>query len=375
MNDSMSDAPIKVFVVAAMRSPLMRERALIPHRAGLPTVIFDVHGLRPGQTYPEDVEVIHVSSNVYLNKLLGPFVLWRALKRVNPDLVHVHWAAQDFLNPLLARRHPLVVSTMGSDVMPEDGPRGLRGALVARLLKAADLITTKSAHMTREIAKRFLHGDDSKFEIVPWGVRDDFFAPKPINLREQIGAGPDERIFLSIRAMEPRCRQVEILEQFIAYKKQTGSTAHIAFTAFNVREKYFQTFTALRDQAACKEQIHILEPRNSEEMPSLLAAGDCIIHYAMADGLPQTLFESMAMGQFNIVPDLPHFEGLVRHKDNAFILHKDSDIQDAFAFVEQRPREPVEWNIQYAEQHLRKSVIDEALINRYRSLIQQVNAR
>jgi hypothetical protein len=35
----------------------------------------------------------------------------------------------------------------------------------------------------------------------------------------------------------------------------------------------------------------------------------------------------------------------------------------------------VEWNIQYAEQHLRKSVIDEALINRYRSLIQQANAR
>lgn len=368
-NDPVNNEPrLTIFVVAALRSPSMRERALIPHQTGFRVVVYDPYGLRPGQSWPEGIEVINISRNIWLNKVLGPFVLWWHLKRVKPDLVHVHWAAQDFNNLVLSRQHPLVVTAMGSDVMPDDGPTGLRLRLVRRLLRKADLITTKSDYMSTIVAQRFLDGQTDRLKVIRWGVREDFFHASPSDLRERLGIPPEATVFLSIRAMEWRYRQVEILEGFIRYKQERGSDAHIVFTEFNQQPSYYAKVKELAARAPCREAIHFIPPVPSEDMPGLFAAGDVVIHYPISDGMPQTLFESMAMGKFSILARLPQYEGVAQHKENAFLVANETDWPEAFAFAEQQGSTPLAWNIEFAEKHLRKTRIDQDLITCYRSL-------
>ena len=359
---------LTIFIVAALRSPSMRERVRIPLQAGFRVVVYDAYGLRPGQSWPDGIEVINISRNIWINKLLGPAVLWWNLTRIKPDLVHVHWAAQDFNNLILARQQPLVVTTMGSDVMPGDGPTGLRRALVRRLLRAADLITTKSDYMSRIVADRFLDKKTDHIKVIRWGVRDDFFHATPSDLRERLGIPRQAMLFLSIRAMEWRYRQEEILQGFIRYKQESGSDAHIVFTEFNQQPAYYTKVKALADATDFQPAIHFIPPVPSADMPGLFADGDTVIHYPISDGMPQTLFESMAMGKFSILAKLPQYEGIARHRENAYLVNHEIDWPEAFAYAEEQGRTPIAWNIDFAERLLKKTRIDQDLITCYRSL-------
>jgi glycosyltransferase involved in cell wall biosynthesis len=359
---------LTIFIVAALRSPSMRERVLIPLQAGFRVVVYDAYGLRPGQSWPDGIEVINISRNIWANKLLGPIVLWWHLKRIRPDLVHVHWAAQDFNNLVLARQHPLVVTAMGSDVMPDDGPTGIRLALVRHLLRAAALITTKSDYMSRIVADRFLDRNTERLQVIRWGVREDFFHAKPSDLRARLQIPSDAQVFLSIRAMEWRYRQEEILRGFIRYKQESGSSAHIVFTEFNQQPSYYAKVKALAEGSPCRQAIHFIPAVPSADMPGLFAAGDVVIHYPISDGMPQTLFESMAMGKFSILGRLPQYEGIAYHKENAFLVADENDWPEAFTFAEQQGATPLAWNIEFSEKHLRKTRIDQDLITCYRSL-------
>ena len=103
-------------------------------------------------------------------------------------------------------------------------------------------------------------------------------------------------------------------------------------------------------------------------MPGLFAAGDVVIHYPISDGMPQTLFESMAMGKFSILARLPQYEGIALHRENAYLVEHENEWVEAFAFAEKKGRTPIAWSIDFADKMLRKTRIDQDLITCYRSL-------
>lgn len=92
---------------------------------------------------------IHILDN---SKFRGPWILRstlalrQLLKKIEPDILHIHYLSPQ-IAPLLLRFHPLVVSVWGSDIVGETGlaqdPRKLR-FLKRTILRRADAVVALS---------------------------------------------------------------------------------------------------------------------------------------------------------------------------------------------------------------------------------------
>jgi len=102
-----------------------------------------------------------------------------------PDLMHLHYAGGKLgTMATLSRVHPLVVTVMGGDVLPEQHPGGqsrLERRVTRRVLEESDLILVKSDKLRPAMAN---YGNFSnKVETVRWGVDPDHYHPTPGELR------------------------------------------------------------------------------------------------------------------------------------------------------------------------------------------------
>src|SRR3989442_311973 len=88
-----------------------------------------------------------------LGRLLSAVRMARTIRRLQPDVVHVHYARGLAWGLLLARFHPYVVMPWGSDILEEQGPfrEWYSKRLTRTLLGNADLLTVPSDYLERRI--------------------------------------------------------------------------------------------------------------------------------------------------------------------------------------------------------------------------------
>jgi glycosyltransferase involved in cell wall biosynthesis len=119
------------------------------------------------------------------------FALRRLLKRLRPDILHMHflWALPA---PIFLQFRPFLVSVWGADILGKPGraPDGRRERFFKTLiLRRADAVTALSGYLAAATCRYArLHHD--RVSICPWGVDLEQFQPVSKRLRSPEGAAP-----------------------------------------------------------------------------------------------------------------------------------------------------------------------------------------
>ena len=300
----------RILIVGDAKSPLIRDRGFIGQRAG-----HEIFWVSPFAAQLADVRVFAppeaIKSIRAVRQLALAFVLRRAIRIVRPELIHVHYAYQALATSLLCGFHPLVVSVMGGDVLPDQSYRGFRRRFVRRLLDAADCITSKSEFLDTALTSIGDYGH--KVRRITWGIDLSHYSPMrdTSGLRRKLGIAVGERVFFDPRVADPLYNKTAILSGFADYLKSGRRGVLIVSELFGTRG-YLRDLRQHALQLGIAERVRFVGSIEQAQMADYYALADVTISIPASDGFPQTIYEAAACGSFLVLSDLPQYREAVR---------------------------------------------------------------
>ncbi|MBX7186012.1 MAG: glycosyltransferase family 4 protein [Vicinamibacteria bacterium] len=249
-----------------------------------------------------------------LSALRAFAAFFRDIRSFEPDLLHLHYAGGR-LGTLahLSAVHPLVVSVIGGDVLPEQHEGGLPEAerrATGIILEDADLILAKSDHLKSRVLE--MGPFASKTEVVRWGIDASIFRRDDAGrarLRARFGCADSDRIILSPRGLQP-LYNIDLIVEAFARVARNDPFARLAITETGASPAYA---AALRTQIASlgiENRVQFWGRFDRSELPALYSAADVAVSVPRSDGLPQSLFEAMACETPTILGDLAAYKEL-----------------------------------------------------------------
>lgn len=323
----------KVLILGALVSPLIRERVTLSYKLDYDVLILDFNS-KKNYLVDDNIKVKTYFDNKIISKILSPFILLFNILMFKPNVIHVHWALQDFNSLILMWFKNVVVSTMGSDIMPKSSPNKFRNFFLILLLRNAKTITVKSSYM-KKIVENLYGIQNTKIKIIKWGLNNDFFQSHKKENFLNLDISKDKKIFLCLRAMQPLYRKKEILKAFIKYKESSNSTSTLIISKFSANDEYLSEIKKIINNCRFKNDIFLIESVNHSEIPKLLNFIDYIVMYPLSDGMPQSLYEALAFGKFIIIPKLEHYKEILIHEKNAYFANNNT-LVDSFDYAENK---------------------------------------
>lgn len=326
----------KILIIANANSPLTRARGVVGQQAG--HQIFWVS--TPKVDLP-NVTAFGPSSSGRLTRILRePIALLSAIRRVQPDLVHVHYARQGLRTPILLRCRPLVVSTMGGDILPEQGYNGIHVPLVRALLNHADCITSKSEFLDAALSR--IGNYRSKIRRVTWGIDLDRFCPgrDVVHLRAQWNIPPTDLVFFDVRGGKPFYNKHVIMAAFASYLQTGGPPATLLVAEPAAEPAYVARLKQQAHDLEIADRVRFVGAIDHAAMPDYYALADVTISIPRSDGLPQTIYEALACGSFLILGNLPQYAGMVEEGVTTRLVppSDSNEVAAALAWVAARPK-------------------------------------
>lgn len=243
------------------------------------------------------------------------------LRRVRPDIVHVHYAHGDlaWLTAAVVRC-PVVVSVMGGDVLfDEQGSWTPRGKWLTRtLLRRADLITSKSHFLTGVVDR--IGGFASKTIRVVWGVRlSRFRRVDASGLRRRLGLPNGARVILSPKILQP-FYNVHLLVEAMPAVVAAEPCAYLVVTEYGADPAYRARLAERATALGVTDRVVFAGHVEHDDMAAFYSLADIAVGVPESDGLPQTLLEGMACEVPNVLARLPRYEEIVRHGESAYFV-------------------------------------------------------
>ena len=250
----------------------------------------------------------------------------RDLRDFQPDLLHVHYAGGRLGSLALASGiKPLAVTVMGGDVQPEQHmgrATALDHRATKRLLQEADLILAKSVALRTDIAR---YGDySSKIETVRWGIETTRFkrdATLAHGARLKLGV-TDGTILLSPRILRP-LYNIHLIVEAMPRILSARPDAILLLSRHREDPEYAQRLRQRVSELGIESRVRFIDPIGYDDMPGVLSATSVVISVPFSDGLPQTLFESLASETPIVLGRLSAYEEIVQ--DGRDVLLADLD--------------------------------------------------
>lgn len=328
----------KILIVGNPESPLVRERGLVGQAAG-----HEIYWFSPVKANIPGVRSFGLPSTItrsmLLTQVFQPKYFRRALSTVRPDLVHVHYAFKGSLAWHLGRFHPLVVTTMGSDISPTGAYRGFLAPFTRHLLDRADRVTVKSTYMLEMV--QMIGNYAHKTERITWGVDLNLFKPtREIKaLKEHLQIPQGALVFFDSRATRPLYNKHLLVDAFGAYLSKGCPEAVLLISEFNASHGYLQQIKQRVKTLRLEHRVRFLPPQNKEGMADLYALADVVVSIPSSDGFPQTIYEAWASGRFLILGDLPQYREELKGGVTAKLvkLRNVNELTDALIWVARHP--------------------------------------
>ncbi len=230
-----------------------------------------------------------------------------ALRSFRPHLIHTHLKHADLVGAVAGavRRVP-VVSTLH---VVEDAPVG---ALARHKRTAALVVRRRTAARTIALSARQqewyreLTGSVDGLVVLPNGVADPGAddAGRRGRLRAELGAVGGRQLVASASLMRPEKGHALLLDAVAALPAGPGPV--VALAGDGVLRGSLEARVA--DDPVLRDRVRFLGYR--DDVPDLLAAADLVLHCSLADALPTTVMQALAVGvpvvgtQVGGIPDI-----------------------------------------------------------------------
>jgi len=234
------------------------------------------------------------------------------IRALRPDVVHAHHATSYGLLGAAAGFHPFVVTCHGTDVL--GSPRNpVMRRVVARTLRAADLITVPGDHM-RPVVER-LAGTDAPVAVFQYGVDVAELEAVATTASRSPADAQDVRI-VTARPLEPHYHTSLVIEAVAALVGRGRNCVYDVAGEGSDRAR----LERLAEAAGIAGRVRFHGRLPEAETHRLLAAADAYVSIAASDGVSIALLESMALGPVPVVADILSNREWIRDRENGVLV-------------------------------------------------------
>lgn len=243
---------------------------------------------------------------------------WRIrslVRRINPDLVHAHYAGVNGVLAAQAGVRPFVVTAWGSDVLFA-GRRTVTGLPIRAALRAADSVTCDAEHMRRAITSMGVAAD--RLDVIYFGTDTELFSPggRDRQLAETRGVAGHPTV-ISLRNFQP------VYDLPTLVRAMPVVLAHVPDARFLLggsgpEEKTVRTLAA---ELGVVDAITFLGPLPASALPAHLRLADVYVSTSRSDaGLAASTAEAMACGLPVVVTNSGENDRWIADGRNGFVV-------------------------------------------------------
>jgi len=238
----------------------------------------------------------------------------KILKKINPDVFHVHYVWIDGMIGALSGFHPFILTAWGSDILVV-GKNFLAKPLIKFALRKADLITCDAEHMKEAMIK--LGAKPEKIKIIYFGVDTEKFSPGPKDkeLIKKLGI-ENCPVVISLRNLEPIYDVETLIRAIPLVLKEIPDVKFIIAGKGSEEEK----LKNLAKELKVSESIRFVGWINHEILPDYLRIGDVYVSTSVSDSTSVSLLEAMAVGLVPVVTDVGENRKILKNGENGFLI-------------------------------------------------------
>lgn len=267
------------------------------------------------------IEGVKVRKLRYFSKLAYPFrilTVRKAIKEINPDILHAHYVSHYGVYGALSGFKPFVVTVWGSDIFIDPKKSMAKKYFVKYALKKADLITTDSLSSMKTIVDFGV--DEEKVKLIVHGVDLGVFHPIENNeeFKKELCIRQNYQVVISTRNLE-RVYDIGTLIKAIPYVIDECPNTYFLIVGDGTLRHHLE-------ELACKlgvaENVRFVGSVSNREMPKFLGSSDIYVSASLSDTRSVSLLEAMACGLPVVVTDLEGNKECVKEEVNGFLFSK-----------------------------------------------------
>jgi len=245
-------------------------------------------------------------------------LVWRALHRFRPDIVHAHFVTGPGWLGLFAGRVPLVVTAWGSDVLVDTARP------YVRLLHRLTLHRAACAMCDAEgVAERLadLGASPVRIRRALWGVDEDVFSPGAPSqaARKEFGLPADRMVVLSIRGLRDLQNPLTVVRGFAEFQR-SGHDAVLALKLGPADSALSQPVANELRRLRLGDDVQVIGHLPHERLADLYRIADVCLSVPSSDGTSVALLEAMATGRPVVVTDIPANREWIRNEENGVLV-------------------------------------------------------
>lgn len=239
----------------------------------------------------------------------------KLLRRIQPDILHLHSAGRHGVLGAMTGFHPCVVTAWGSEVLIAAKSRVMK-PLVKWVFRHADLVTCDAEHMRQAMIQ--LGIDQEKIRIIYFGTDVEKFQPRPAGewLRRELGVS-EAPLVISIRSLEPIYNVETLIRAIPSVLQSVPSAVFVIGGGGSEKEKLVR----LAEELGVAAQVRFVGQLPNEQLPEYLNAADLYVSTSLSDaGLAASTAEAMACGLPVIVTGSAENKLWVREGEGGFVI-------------------------------------------------------
>lgn len=247
---------------------------------------------------------------------VGILRLRSILRRIKPDLFHVHFLQGHGYWSIFSGVHPRIITVWGDDVYMAPHRSRLRHWLSRRALADADAITGDSMDILRHVEA--LGGKPEMLHLILWGV--DFERFRSVDgaaFRRRWSIPPDAPVVLSTRSFSRDYYNIDVIVDAMPRLREHYPNVCVVFAAYDGESE------ELRRRAAAlgvDDAARFVGRIDHAQLPEAIGAADVFVTVPSLDATAVSLLEAMACGKAIVASDLPSNREWIVHGESGFIV-------------------------------------------------------
>jgi len=244
----------------------------------------------------------------------------RILRKIKPDLVHLH--AQYHYSPaILLTRTPYILTSWGTEVLTLPKANIIIKTLAKTAASKASKITV-DARLLQDIWTR-IGIPNNKIQLIPFGVNLNSFNPNTngSTIRKKLGIQEDDIALISTRALRNHHYNIETFIKAMPLILKSIKNAKFIVKGTGPLESHLRNL-AKRLNVSDKVAFIGLVPH--AELANYLAAADIYVSTCITDTTSVSLLEAMACGLAPIVTDIPGNREWITNKENGLLFQPEN---------------------------------------------------
>jgi len=240
----------------------------------------------------------------------------RALREINPDLVHLHFQ-HHYAPAIILARFPFILTSWGIEVLTlPNADYPIRKLAVCTAKKALRVVVDaeclKDIWVKAGISERKIH-------VIPFGVDTSIFNPQACNkaIRNDLNLNKDDVVVISTRFFFNHHYNIDCLVKAIPLVRKKHEEAKFLIKGAGPLENYLKR---LSEKLGVSNSVRFAGLVPHDRVAQYLSSADIYVSTSFMDSTSVSLLEAMACGLAPVVTDIAGNREWIEDGQNGFLF-------------------------------------------------------